>query len=141
MTRFVMLLNDACNLLNYSIKYGKQGEIIIQKAKSLKIIDLADAVAELMKVKLLNVKKIGIRHGEKLHEVLASEEEMMRCRENKKYIHIPLDGRGINYEIYFDKGKKLKRRKLYSSNNTKKLSKLEIKKTLLKDMIVRSLIK
>lgn len=132
MTRFLMSLEDSVNLVLHAFKYGKQGDIFVQKAPAATIKDLAEALKELFFVKN-PIKIIGTRHGEKLYETLLSREEMAIIKDNGSYYKIPLDNRDLNYDKYFIYGKKnISLYKDYTSHNTKRLKIEELKKILLK---------
>ena len=139
MTRFFMSLNDAIHLLNIAIKNGKHGETFIQLAPSVKIIDLAEAIKQIFNYKK-KIKTIGVRHGEKLYEVLISEEESMSAQYlGKNLCKLNPDNRNLNYEIYFNKGikKKFKYPKGYNSSKVETLTTNEIKKILYKEKIIQ----
>ena len=101
-----MTLQDAVNLVLYAFKFGKPGEIFVQKAPSTDLKTLAEAVKNLFKTPKHPVNVIGTRHGEKLFEVLLSREEMSRARELKKYYSITPDLRDLNYEKFVEVGEK-----------------------------------
>ncbi|GAH61495.1 unnamed protein product, partial [marine sediment metagenome] len=105
MTRFMMTLDDAVDLVLYAFEHGKQGDIFVQKSPASTIGDLATALLELYKADN-KIKIIGTRHGEKLHETLVNREEMMKAEELKNYFRIPADTRDLNYDQYFSKGVK-----------------------------------
>jgi len=139
MTRFFMSLNDAIDLLNCAIKNGKQGETFVQLAPAIKISDLVEALKQIFNYKN-KTKIIGVRHGEKLFEVLISEEESNSAQYiGKNICKLNPDNRNLNYEIYFDKGfqKKFKYPKGYNSSNIKSLTINQIKKILLKEKIIQ----
>ena len=122
MTRFLMRLDDAINLVIYAIRYGANGQIIVPKTPAAKILDLAKAVCEIYNYKF-NPLIIGTRHGEKKHETLLGSEEKALSLEKKKYFIINYDNRDLNYDKYFSKGVKiLSNTKEYSSNSNKLLS-------------------
>lgn len=132
MTRFMMTLNDAVDLVFYAFLHGKQGDLFVRKAPAATIETLAKAVAEL-KHSNSGVMTIGTRHGEKLFEVLVTAEEMLRAEELPGFFRIPADNRDLNYDNYFSKGTQvLESVKQYSSHNTKRLNVEEMKKLLLK---------
>jgi len=132
MTRFIMSLENAVNLVLYAFQKGKPGYIYVQKAPSCKIGDLAVAVKELFRAKN-KIKIIGTRHGEKLFETLLNREEMANAQDFGNYYGISADSRGLNYNKYFIEGEKqISGKEDYTSNNTKILSVDEIKKILLK---------
>lgn len=130
MTRFLMNLDDAIKLVLYVIKKGKQGDIFIQKSPATTIEIIAKALINLCGTNN-KIKIIGIRHGEKLHETLINEEEMLRTENLGQYFRIPMDDRGLNYEQYHSIGQK-KEMESYTSQNTKQLNIEETKKILLK---------
>jgi UDP-glucose 4-epimerase len=132
MTRFMMTLEDAVNLVIYAFEHGKNGDIFVQKAPAATIKTLASAVKELLNSKT-NLRVIGTRHGEKLWEVLVSREEMAKAEDIGNYYRIPCDTRDLNYDKYFEKGeKKVVKFEDYTSHNTKRLNIEGMKKLLLK---------
>ena len=106
MTRFFMFLEDAIDLVKYAANNGKNGDILIKKAPSAKIIDVAKQLYKLLNKKE-NIQLIGVRHGEKIHETLVSKSEMMKAKNLGNFFKISLDTRDLNYKAYFAKGKKL----------------------------------
>jgi len=130
MTRFMMTLNDAVELVSYAFENGKQGDLFVQKSPAVTIDTLADAV---LKYKNLKTEKkiIGSRHGEKLYEVLVTSEEMSVAIDMDKYFRIPSDNRDLNYEKYLTLGnQKIDISEQYTSHNTKLLSVDEMVKLL-----------
>ncbi len=126
MTRFLMKLEDAINLVVYAIKYGVNGQIIVPKTPAANILDLAKAVCKIYNYKF-NAKIIGTRHGEKKHETLLSSEEKALSIEKSKYYLIKQDNRDLNYDKYFSKGAKiLSKTDIYSSNSNKLLKEKQI---------------
>ena len=126
MTRFMMSLENAVELVNYAFKKGEQGDLLIQKSPSAKIITLAESLIEIFQSKS-KIKNIGIRHGEKMYETLVTQEEMNKAKDLGDYFKIESDTRGLNYEKYFSEGKiKNKLPKEYNSSNTKILEKNEL---------------
>jgi len=133
MTRFMMTVEDAVNLVEYAFTNGKNGDIFVQQAPSAAMGILLQAILELKECNNHPVHDIGIRHGEKVFEVLCSKEEMYKAEDLKDYFRIPSDKRDLNYEKYFEKGnKKIRDVNEYSSDNTKRLNKEEMKKLLKK---------
>lgn len=131
MTRFLMPLEDAINLVLYALQNAKQGEIFVQKSPGCTIRDLATAIKEIFKAKN-EIKIIGTRHGEKMHEILLTREEMARCEDLGNYYKIIPDTRDLNYKKYFSEGEqKISFEQDYSSNNTKRLNLEKIIETLL----------
>jgi len=142
MTRFMMSLEDAVDLVLYAFKRGKAGEIFVQKSPAANIKTLASALKEILNTSKHKTNIIGTRHGEKLYEVLLSREEMARAQESKYYYCIYPDIRDLNYEKFIDKGeKKISKSQEYNSNNTVSLNIKKMKKLLLKQDFIRSIIK
>ncbi len=140
MTRFIMSLDNALELLCSALSYGKSGEIFVQKTSSTKLITLAEALLDIFNKKN-KIKNIGIRHGEKLNEILISEEESLKTEQKKNLFIIKPDSRTLNYDIYFKRGKLNTKKFLYSSNNKKQLSKEKLIKVLLKDKYIKQFLK
>jgi len=131
MTRFMMSLDNAVELVLFAFNNGKQGDIFVQKAPACTIGDLASAIKELFNSKT-EIKVIGTRHGEKQHETLLNREEMARAEDLKEYFRIVPDGRDLNYSQYYVKGEtKISKIEDYTSSNTKQLNVKEIKQLLL----------
>ena len=142
MTRFMMTLQDAVNLVLYAFKFGKPGEIFVQKAPSTDLKTLAEAVKNLFQSPKHPVNIIGTRHGEKLFEVLLSREEMSRSRESKKYYSISPDLRDLNYEKFVEVGeKKISLSKEYNSHNTNHLNMKQTQKLLMQSNYIQKSIK
>ncbi len=132
MTRFMMTLEDAVDLVIYAFENGKQGDLFVQKAPAATIDVLAQAVKEL-KNSSAPIKHIGSRHGEKLYEVLVTKEEMVGAEDLGDYYRVPADNRNLNYAKYENNGdKKLDKVEEYNSHNTKRLDVEGMKKLLLK---------
>ena len=141
MTRFMMTLDDAVDLVLYAFKHGKPGDMFVQKAPAATIRDLAQALKELYQAEN-EIKIIGTRHGEKLFESLVNREEMVRAEELSDYYRIPADSRDLNYDSYFSEGKsKVSEAVEYTSHNTHRLNVEETKKLLLKLDFIREDIK
>jgi UDP-glucose 4-epimerase len=122
MTRFMMTLEDAVDLVEYAFLNGENGDIFVQQSPAASMGTLLESILELKKCKSHPIHDIGIRHGEKVFEVLCSKEEMYKSENLKNYFRIPSDKRDLNYEKYFEKGnKKVREIKEYSSDNTKRL--------------------
>ena len=131
MTRFMMTLEDAVDLVEYAFTNGKNGDIFVQQAPAVTMGTLLQAILELKKCNDYPVHDIGIRHGEKVFEVLCSREEMYKAEDLKNYFRIPSDKRDLNYEKYFEKGsKKIREIDEYNSDNTKRLNIQKMKKLL-----------
>ena len=125
MTRFLMSLDNAVDLVDYAFNNCSQGDMFIQKAPSCTIKTLAEALIEIFGSNS-KVKNIGIRHGEKMHETLVTSEEMLRAEEKGDFYKIKPDSRNLNYENYFSKGDIEKMPDSYSSNNTSILDKKSV---------------
>jgi UDP-glucose 4-epimerase len=131
MTRFMMTIEDAVDLVEYAFMNGKNGDIFVQQAPAATMDTLLEAILELKECTSHPVHNIGIRHGEKIFEVLCSKEEMYKAEDLKEYFRIPSDKRDLNYENYFEKGnKKIREITEYSSDNTQRLSVEQMKKLL-----------
>ena len=131
MTRYLMSLEEAVELVIYAYQNGQQGDIFVQKSPACTIKDLAQALIELFEAKT-TIKIIGTRHGEKKHETLINREEMAKAIELPGYYRIPADTRDLNYDIYFEKGlQKVSMVQDYTSENTQRLTIPEIKEKLL----------
>lgn len=121
MTRFMMTLDDAVDLVLYAFEHGKQGDLFVQKAPSATIDTLAKAILNLTKSGA-KIEYIGTRHGEKLFETLVTQEEMLRLEDLGNFFKINADNRDLNYDKYFSKGNKhLNLDKSYTSHNTNRL--------------------
>ena len=132
MTRFMMTLEDAVDLVIYAFEHGQQGDLFVQKAPAATIDTLAKAVKEL-KHSDLPINCIGTRHGEKLYEVLVTKEEMVNAEDMGNYYRIPADNRNLNYQKYVDQGNAdLESVQDYNSHNTQRLDVEGMKKLLLK---------
>lgn len=132
MTRFIMSLDDAVDLVMYAFNNAETGDILVQKSPSCYIGDLAQAIKEIFDAKN-DIKVIGTRHGEKMYEVLLTREEASRAVDLGDFFRIPADNRDLNYGKYLEQGSiKISLADEYSSNNTKILSIKEIKDKLLK---------
>ena len=133
MTRFMMTLDEAVELVLYAFKNGKQGDLFVQKAPACTIDTLAKAIVELKGNSKTKIVNIGTRHGEKLYEVLVTSEDMLKAEDLGDYYRIPADNRDLNYDRYINKGsKKLNVVKEYNSHNTERLSVAQMKKILKK---------
>ncbi|MDD4500360.1 MAG: polysaccharide biosynthesis protein [Bacteroidales bacterium] len=131
MTRFMMTLNDAVDLVVYAFQHGRNGDLFVQKAPAATLETLASALKELLK-KDTPVKVIGTRHGEKLYETLVTREEMARAEDMGNYYRIPCDTRDLNYDKYFVEGQeKVSVIEDYHSHNTRRLNVEEMKSLLL----------
>lgn len=137
MTRFLMSLEDAVELVVFAFNNANAGDIMVQKSPASTIKDLAVAVKELFNAEN-EVKIIGTRHGEKLYETLLTREEHLVAEDKGDFYRVPADTRDLNYEKYFDEGdKELSTQNEYNSHNTKRLSVDEIKEKLMELEYVR----
>ncbi|UNC93622.1 polysaccharide biosynthesis protein [Candidatus Contubernalis alkaliaceticus] len=131
MTRYLMSIDDAVDLVLYAFEHGQQGDIFVQKAPASTIGDLALALKELFNADN-EIKIIGTRHGEKLYETLLSREELCKAQEFTRYYRVVADNRDLNYNKYFIEGKEqLSSQEDYTSHNTRRLTIPEIKEILL----------
>ena len=123
MTRFIMSLEEAVDLVLFAFEHGENGDLLIQKAPACTIQTLAEAVCELFGGKKEDIKVIGIRHGEKIYETLLTNEECAKAVDLGNFYRVPADNRGLNYEKYFKDGDD-KRNVLteFNSNNTNMLT-------------------
>lgn len=132
MTRFLMSLDDAIDLVIYAFQHARQGDIFVQKAPASTIGDLAIALKEIFKTDN-EIKIIGTRHGEKLYETLLTREELAKAEDLGGYYRIVPDDRDMNYNKYFTEGvDKLSSMEDYNSHNTQRLTIAEVKERLLK---------
>lgn len=137
MTRFMMTLEDAVDLVLYAFQNANQGDLFVQKAPAATIKVLADALIELYDSSS-KIKVIGTRHGEKLYETLVNREDMLKAVDLGDYFRIPADNRDLNYDQYFSVGKPLASQHLeYHSHNTTLLNVAEMKALLLKLPLVK----
>lgn len=132
MTRFIMNLNEAVDLVLYAFEHGSQGDLFVQKADASTIANLTQAIKELFGVPDYPVEIIGMRHGEKMYETLLTNEECARAVDCGAFYRVIADNRDLNYEKYLSQGN-IKRSELtgFNSNNTRLLNVDEIKKKLL----------
>lgn len=131
MTRFLMSLDDAVDLVLYAFNNAHQGDIFVQKAPASTIMDLAIAVRQLFNA-TNEIRIIGTRHGEKLYETLLTREEMAKAEDLQGYYRIIPDGRDLNYCKYFTEGQEqVSLLKDYNSHNTRRLTVAEIKDKLM----------
>jgi len=140
MTRFMMTLDDAVDLVIHAFKHGDNGDIFVQKAPAATIQVLTDALLEIMKKSEHPVNVIGTRHGEKLFEVLCSREEMFVAEDQGDYYRIPSDNRDLNYSKYFEEGEQdLSKVEDYNSHNTERLDVEGMKQLLRKLDFIREI--
>lgn len=128
MTRFIMSLDEAVDLVLFAFENGQNGDILVQKAPACTIQTQAEAVCELFGGKKENIKVIGIRHGEKMYETLLTKEECAKAVDKGDFYRVPADNRDLNYDKYFKEGD-VKRVTIeeFNSNNTKRLNLEETK--------------
>lgn len=128
MTRFIMSLEEAVDLVLFAFEHGENGDLLIQKAPACTIETQAQAVCELFDGKKEDIKVIGIRHGEKMYETLLTNEECAKAIDMGNFYRVPADNRGLNYDKYFKEGDE-KRNTLteFNSNNTRILNVEETK--------------
>lgn len=132
MTRFMMTLEDAVDLVIYAFEHGKQGDLFVQKAPSATIATLAEAVLSLTHSDV-GIEYIGTRHGEKLYETLVTEEEMIRSTDEGDFFRIAADNRDLNYDKFFTEGDaRLNLGGSYTSHNTERLTLEGMEKQLLR---------
>ena len=136
MTRYMMTLDDAVDLVLYAFKNGKNGDLFVQKAPAATLDVLAKALTELFKTDT-NIRVIGTRHGEKLYETLVTREEMAKSEDMGDYYRIPADNRDLNYDKYFIEGQEeIATLEDYHSHNTAQLDVQGMKELLLKLEII-----
>ena len=123
MTRFIMSLDEAVDLVLFAFEHGEPGDILVQKAPACTIQTQAEAVCELFGGKKEDIKVFGIRHGEKMYETLLTNEECAHAIDMGNFYRVPCDKRGLNYDKYFNKGD-TERNTLteFNSNNTQLLT-------------------
>ncbi len=132
MTRFIMSLEEAVDLVLFAFEHGSSGDILVQKAPACTIQTQAEAVCELFGGKKEDIKVIGIRHGEKMYETLLTNEECANAIDMGNFYRVPCDKRGLNYDKYFNQGD-AERNTLteFNSNNTDLLNIEQVKEKLL----------
>lgn len=138
MTRFIMSLDEAVDLVLFAFEHGESGDILVQKAPACTIRTQAEAVCELFGGDKENIKVIGIRHGEKMYETLLTNEECANAVDMGNFYRVPCDKRGLNYDKYFSKGD-TERNTLteFNSNNTELLDVAAVKEKLLSLSYIR----
>lgn len=138
MTRFIMSLDEAVDLVLFAFEHGESGDILVQKAPACTIQTQAEAVCELFGGDKKNIKVIGIRHGEKMYETLLTNEECAHAVDLGKFYRVPCDKRGLNYDKYFKQGD-TERNKLteFNSHNTELLHTEQVKAKLLSLSYIR----
>ncbi len=133
MTRFMMTMDEALDLVLFALEKGKNGQIFIKKTDGSNLDTLTKCLTKIYSKKYHPTKIIGVRHGEKLHETLMNREEKMAAKENKNYFVISPDLRDLNYDKYYSKGeKKISKTFDYTSFNTNQLTEKELERKILK---------
>ena len=138
MTRFIMSLEEAVDLVLFAFEHGTTGDILVQKAPACTIEAQAQAVCELFGGDKKDIKIIGIRHGEKMYETLLTNEECVHAIDMGRFFRVPADTRDLNYDKYVVKGN-VERNPLteFNSNNTRLLNVEEVKEKLLSLQYIR----
>lgn len=140
MTRFMMTLDDAVDLVLYAFEHGQPGEIFVQKAPAATIKVLAEALAALLRKPEHEVRVIGTRHGEKLYEALLSREEMVAAEDLGGYYRVPPDLRDLNYNKFVEQGEtKISEATDYNSHNTERLNHAGMKTLLMKLSFIQAI--
>ncbi|NLC33792.1 MAG: polysaccharide biosynthesis protein [Erysipelothrix sp.] len=129
MTRFLMSLDEAVDLVLFAFEHGEPGDLFVQKSPASTIEDLAQAVLEIADAKV-DIKIIGTRHGEKVNETLLTKEEYVKAEDLGNYYKVPMDSRDLNYGAYFEEGSQHHKYDEYNSDNTERLTVSEIKEKL-----------
>ena len=129
MTRFMMTLDHAVELVLYAFNNGQSGDIFVQKSPASTIGELAQSLKDIYNSEV-EIKTIGIRHAEKMHETLLSKEEFMVAEDLGEYYRVAADNRDLNYDKYFSKGSEIVELEEYNSFNTHRLSQIELKDLL-----------
>ncbi|OCW57014.1 polysaccharide biosynthesis protein [Hoeflea olei] len=138
MTRFMMTLDEALELVIYAFTHGRNGDIFVQKAPATTVSVLAKAITGLFGKPDHPIREIGTRHGEKIFEVLLSREEFAIADDLGGYYRIPADGRDLNYSIFVEEGEaRLNQMEEYNSHNTRRLDEAELRELLMKVSHVR----
>ena len=139
MTRFLMSLDEAVDLVLFAFKNGNPGDLFVNKAPACSIGDLAEALKLIFKSKS-EIKIIGTRHGEKDYETLCTKEEILKSIDMGEFYRVPADNRNLNYNQYYSEGKEMSKIEDYNSNNTLQLSVNQIQKLLLKLDYIKNII-
>jgi UDP-N-acetylglucosamine 4,6-dehydratase len=133
MTRFMMTLDDAVELVLYAFRHGSNGDLFVQKAPAATVEVLAQALLALLRKPEHGLRVIGTRHGEKLYETLLSREEMATAEDLGDYYRVPPDGRDLNYAKFYERGEpRISHAEDYNSHNTRRLDLAGMKALLLK---------
>ena len=141
MTRFLMSLQESVDLVEYAFANAEPGDLFVRKAAASTVEVLARAVASVLGVEDPELKRIGTRHGEKLHETLLSREEMAKVLDKDEYFRVPLDVRSLQYELYYEEGlQEAAEYEEYTSENTQRMDVEQTKALMLKLPEVRRLV-
>ena len=133
MTRFIMSLEEAVDLVLFAFEHGENGDLLIKKAPACTIQAQAEAVCELFGGKKEDIKVIGIRHGEKMYETLLTNEECAKAVDMGDFYRVPADNRGLNYDKFFKEGDETRNTLTeFNSNNTRRLNLQETIETIAK---------
>lgn len=131
MTRFIMSLDEAVDLVLFAFEHGQNGDILVQKAPACTIGTQAEAVCELFGGRREDIKVIGIRHGEKMYETLLTNEECAKAEDLGNFYRVPADNRGLNYDKFFKEGDETRNTLTeFNSNNTRRLNVAETKEKI-----------
>ena len=131
MTRFIMSLDEAVDLVLFTFEHGQNGDILVQKAPACTIGTQAEAVCELFGGRKEDIKVIGIRHGEKMYETLLTNEECAKAEDLGNFYRVPADNRGLNYDKFFKDGDETRNTLTeFNSNNTRRLNVAETKEKI-----------
>lgn len=131
MTRFIMSLDEAVDLVIFAFEHGQNGDILVQKAPACTIGTQAEAVCELFGGRKEDIKVIGIRHGEKMYETLLTNEECAKAEDLGNFYRVPADNRGLNYDKFFKEGDETRNTLTeFNSNNTRQLNVAETKEKI-----------
>ncbi|OTI02781.1 UDP-glucose 4-epimerase, partial [Pseudomonas aeruginosa] len=140
MTRFMMTLADAVDLVLYAFEHGNNGDMFVQKAPAATVQTLAHALTGLLGQSDHPIQTIGTRHGEKLYEALLSREEMACAEDRGNYFRVPPDLRDLNYSKFVEEGEeKISQTEDYNSHNTQRLDIAGMQKLLLKLDFIRAI--
>lgn len=140
MTRFMMTLSDAVDLVLYAFEHGNNGDLFVQKAPAATVLTLAQTLTRMLKQPEHPIQVIGTRHGEKLYEALLSREEMANAQDMGDYYRIPPDLRDLNYSKYVEQGEeKISQSEDYNSHNTERLDSAGMEELLLKLDFMRAI--
>lgn len=138
MTRFLLSLKEAINLVGFALENARQGDVFVRNAPSCSMGDLAQALKNIFHSDC-EIKTIGMRHGEKMHETLASKEELLRSEDMGEYLRLSMDDRDLNYSKYLSEGNKtFNNSEDFTSQNTTRLKLGDIEKTLLEQPEIQS---